>query len=192
MSTATQPTAAKPAARGWFPRNWKWFVPSSFTVVAALVAITVFGYVQVRSYRYRQNPAYQTALAEVQANKQVRDLLGEPIVDSDWNPQGGYDRHGEKIAGARFNFTVSGPKGHADVTTEARVVDDEWAVSRLDLLTQDGERIRLTGQVLAKQPVDTPVFDPSKVQKTDPATAQPSPESTDVNVQVPDLPPGLK
>jgi hypothetical protein len=192
MSIATQPARPKPAARGWFPRNWKWFVPSSFTLVAALVAAGVFGYVQVRSYRYRQNPAYQAALSEVQSNKQVQALLGEPVVDSDWNPQGAIElRDNDTMGEARFNFTVSGPNGHADVIAEGRMVDSEWALTRLEL-TQDGERMPLTRQILAKQKVDTPVFDPAKEQKKDPATDQPPPESTDLNVQVPDLPPGLK
>jgi hypothetical protein len=60
------------------------------------------------------------------------------------------------------------------------------------LLTQGGERMRLTKEILAKQPVDTPKFDPAKAQRKEPATNEPSPESTEVNVQVPDLPPGLK
>jgi hypothetical protein len=192
MSTITQPAPPKPAARGWFSRNWKWFLPATIGAAIALAGITAFAYIQVRSYRYRQNPAYQTALAEVQANKQVQDLLGEPIVDSDWNPQGGYDRHGETITGARFNFTVSGPRGHAEVTTEARVVDAQWAVSRLELLTVDGERIRLTKQVLAKQKVDTPAFDPAAQKQGDSSGDDPPKETTDVNVQVPDLPPELK
>jgi hypothetical protein len=194
MSTATQePLVAERQSRGWFPRNWKWFVPSTFTVVAALVAITIFGYVQVRSYGYRQNPAYQAALAEVQSNKRVQELLGEPVVDSDWNPQGAIElRDNDTMGEARFNFTVSGPKGHADVITEGRMVDAEWALTRLELLTQGGERMRLTKEILAKQPVDTPKFDPAKAQRKEPATNEPSPESTEVNVQVPDLPPGLK
>lgn len=193
MSTATQPARAVPAARGWFPRNWKWFIPSTFTLVVVLAAIAVFGYVQVRSYRYRQNPAYQAALAEVQANKQVQDLLGEPILDSDWNPQGAIElRDNSSLGEARFNFTVSGPKGHADVAAEGRMVDAEWALTRLELITQDGERIRLTRQILGKQKVDTPAFDLATEQKNKPTTDQPTEESPELNVQVPDLPPGLK
>jgi hypothetical protein len=193
MSTATQPAPPKTAARGWFPRNWKWFVPSTFTLVAVLAGVAAFGYVQVRSYRYRQNPAYQAALAEVQANKQVQDLLGEPVVDSDWNPQGAIElRDNATLGEARFNFTVSGPKGHADVGAEARMVDAQWALTRLELITQDSERIRLTKEILAKQKVDTPAFNPKAEQQENSTADQPPQESKELNVQVPDLPPGLK
>jgi hypothetical protein len=193
MSTAIQIAPAATPTRGWFSRNWKWFVPATIALVAVLAAIAVFGYVQVRSHRYRQNPAYQAALAEVQGNKQVQQLLGEPIVDSDWNPQGAIElRQNATIGEARFNFTVSGPKGHADVITDGRMVAAEWALTRLELLAQDGERIRLTNQILSKQKVDTPAFDPTKERHKEPSTSQSPPESTDVNVQVPDLPPGLK
>jgi hypothetical protein len=193
MSTATQPAPPKTAARGWFPRNWKWFVPSTFTLAAVLAGVAAFGYVQVRSYRYRQNPAYQAALAEVQSNKQVQDLLGEPVVDSDWNPQGAIElRDNATLGEARFNFTVSGPKGHADVGAEARMVDAQWALTRLELITQDSERIRLTKEILAKQKVDTPAFNPKAEQQENSTADQPPQESKELNVQVPDLPPGLK
>jgi hypothetical protein len=183
--------------RGWFGRNWKWFLPAMFAAVVALAGLAVFGYVQVRAYHYRANPAYQAALAEVQASDEIQQRLGEPIVDSDWNPQGAIDlRNNGAMGEARFNFTVSGPEGHGDVTADGRMVDGDWALARLEVLFGDGERVRLTEQVRAKQKVDTPQFDPNQAKRQ---KSQQPPEKEDGNeagpsldVEVPDLPPGLK
>ncbi len=195
MSVATQDVSAmQPRKRGWFRRNWKWFVPGMLAVTALLAAIAVFSYIQVRSYRLRQNPAYQTALAAVQSSAEVQRRLGENIVDSDWNPQGAIEvRDNAAIGEARFNFTVAGPKGSGDVGAEARMVEGEWALSRLEVLFPDGERVRLTEEVLARQKVDTPQFNAAaerERQKTRQGDSKdPGPE---LNFEVPTVPEGLK
>lgn len=195
MPVASQPATAMQPPRSWFRRNWKWFLPGMLAVAVAMAGIAVFSYVQIRSYRYRQNPAYQMALAAVQDSDKIRDRLGEPIVDADWNPQGAIElRDNATIGEARFNFTVSGPNGYADVGTEARMVDAEWALTGLEVLFPDGDRVRLTEEVLAKQEVDTPEFDPDtepqrREKKQDQTKQAPGPE---VKVEVPDVPPGIK
>ncbi len=191
MSVASQ-TTTMPPPRRWFRRNWKWFVPSLFVAVVAATAISVFGYVQIRAYRYHQNPVYQTAMRGVQANQQLQDRLGEPIVDSDWNPQGAIETWNDATMGeAKFNFSISGPDGYADVATAGRMVDGEWFVTGLEVLFPEGDRIRLTEEIAAKQKADTPAFDPAsqpkKQAKKDDAEVPP-----DVSVQVPEVPPGLK
>jgi hypothetical protein len=157
MSVASQPAAEiRPAS--WFRRNWKWFLPGLFVVTVVMGAVAIFGYVQVRSNGYRQNPAYQLALDVVQSSEEVQERLGAPIEDSDWNPQGRYEREGDTIRGAGFNFTVSGPQGSADVAVQASLIGGEWAVNGLHVRFAD-QQLDLTQQVLAKQKIDTPEFD---------------------------------
>ena len=189
MSVASQPATMQPPRR-WFRRNWKWFVPAMFVVAVAMAGIAVFGYVQIRSYRYRQNPAYQMALTAVQDSERIRARLGEAIEDSDWNPFG---RVEPSNGHASFIFTVSGPNGHADVATEAHTVSGEWAVNRLDVRFPDGDVVKLTDEVLANQKVDTPGFDP-QAKKNPPTKEDQSNDSPppNVSVDVPDVPPGLK
>jgi hypothetical protein len=196
MSTAT-PLARTPNTRGWFRRNWKWFIPSMLTVGVLLAAIALFGYVLMRSYRYRANPAYQAALAAVQESPRAQERLGEPIVDADWNPQGDIDApKGANVGGATFNFTVSGPKGSADVATDGRMVAGQWALTRLELLFPEGERLSLTSEVERKQQVDTPSFDPDKEKERQANAADRSQDkdndSRELNVEIPDLPPEIK
>jgi Cytochrome oxidase complex assembly protein 1 len=196
MSVVAHTADAGPETRGWFRRNWKWFVPGTLLVTIILGTIAVFGYIQVRAYRYRANPAYQAALAEVQASIEIQDRLGAPIVDSDWNPQGAIEIRNDATMGeSRFNFTVSGPKGNAEIGTDARMVDGEWAIARLEAIFPEGDRISLTEQVLARQKVDTPAFDPKAAKnstsngKTPERSKEPGPN---LDVEVPDVPPGVK
>jgi hypothetical protein len=198
MSTASRPAPpplpTSAPTRGWLRRNWKWFFPGTFLVAILLGAIAVFGYVQIRSSKYRANSAYQMALAEVRQNAKIQERLGEPIVDSDWNPQGDIDvTQDSALGGASFNFTVSGPEGSADIATDARMVDGEWGLTRLEVRFPDGERVNLSEEVFAKQKVDTPTFDlQAEAQRKSKAVDASEDVKTNVDVDVPDLPPGLK
>jgi len=89
--TSIAPTPIAAPARGWFRRNWKWFIPSMFLGAIFLAAVALFGYTQIRSYGYRSNPTYQMAIAAVQESPQAQARLGDPIVDSGWFPQGRID-----------------------------------------------------------------------------------------------------
>ncbi|MEX2142174.1 MAG: cytochrome c oxidase assembly factor Coa1 family protein [Pirellulales bacterium] len=192
MPVASQRATTMQPPRSWFRRNWKWFMPGMFAVAIAMAGIAVFSYVQIRSYRFRQNPSYQAALAAVQASEQIQSRLGKPIVDSDWNPQGSIEvRNDATIGEARFNFDVSGPDGNAIVTTNARMVDGEWALTSLDVQFGDDEVIRLK-DFLAQQKVDTPEFKAGSDDEPKSLTEKPPKEIIDVNVEVPDVPPGLK
>jgi hypothetical protein len=191
MSVASQPATVTPP-RGWFRRNWKWFLPTLFVVSVVAAAIAAFSYVQIRARRLRQNPTYQMALAEVQRSKQVQDRLGQPIVDSDWNPSGRIDvRDNAALGDASFNFDIKGPNGAASVLAQGRMVDGEWALTGLDVRLADGDVIRLTDEVFTRQAVDTPEFvrqaKPQANHET--KTKEPAPE---VEVVVPEVPPGLK
>jgi hypothetical protein len=194
MSVASLPTAATPKPRRWFGRNWKWFVPSMLLGTVLLAALAVFGYVQIRSYRYRQNPAYQAAIAAVQVSPQAQARLGSPIVDSDWNPQGLIDVGDGTIGEALFNFTVTGPQGSAEVATQGRMVSGEWAVTHLELRFAENERLNLTEEVEAKQKVDTPAFDLEAEKQRQPKAADSTEDDAArvLNVDVPDAPPDIK
>jgi hypothetical protein len=193
MSVASQPTTAMLPPRSWFRRNLKWFVPGMLAVAVAMAGIAVFSYVQIRSYKYRQNPSYQAALAAVQDSQRVRQRIGEPIVDSDWNPQGAIEvRDDASIGEARFNFDIAGPEGNAVVSTTARMVEGEWALNTLEVRFSDDEVVRLTEEVLAKQKVDTPKFDAATEKQPKASADKPPKDVIELNVDVPEAPPSVK
>jgi cytochrome oxidase complex assembly protein 1 len=162
MATTAPSVPVKPQSRGWFRRNWKWFIPSAILTVIVVAAVVATGVIAVRVNRYKSSTPYQTALEIVQESPTVQKLLGSPIKDASWIPSGQLEVSQKGGNGtAAFNFTVAGPKGSAVVQTEARMVQGEWNVNDLFVRVGD-ERINLRDELAAKQKVDTPAFDPTK------------------------------
>ena len=130
----------------------------------------------------------------MQESPQVQERLGSPIKDASWIPSGQLEVTKKGGNGtAAFNFTVSGPKGTAVVQTDARMVQSEWNVNDLFVRFSDDERIDLRDELAAKQKVDTPAFDPEKEkQKQKEVKTDDPPLDINVEVDVPDLPPGVK
>jgi hypothetical protein len=166
MATTAPSVPAKPQARGWFRRNWKWFIPSAILTVILVAAVIATGVIAVRVNRYKSSTPYQTALEVVQESPRVQNVLGSPIKDASWWPSGRLDISESGGGGeARFGFTVSGPKGSAVVETDARMVRAEWNVNRLIVRFADDVQFDLRDELDAKQKVDTPAFDPGKEQQ---------------------------
>ncbi len=73
MATTAPSVPAKAAPpRGWFRRNWKWFIPASILTAALVALIVAAGVIGVRVNRYKSSTPYQTALAIVQESPQVQ------------------------------------------------------------------------------------------------------------------------
>lgn len=110
------PNVPPPPQRGWFARNWLWFIPTGclsvlavFAVFVAVVAVFVFG-------AMKSSDPYKTALARAQASPQVAAALGTPVEDS-FYLSGQINVSGDG-GNANFSIPVSGPnaKGTLHVT----------------------------------------------------------------------------
>ena len=150
MDDARQaPTQQAPAAdrpqRGWFRRNWLWFVPTLFLgLLLPLLLIGVLGVViwhRVTISPVKSSEPYQMALELVQKEPKVIEQLGEPIEQVFWPPPSAKGLEGGP-GRATLNFDVAGPKGRAAVQAEARMLDDKWGLSFLLVtIAESGERI---------------------------------------------------
>jgi len=178
--------------RGWFKRNWKWFVPTLILAPLVIGAISLGGYVLLRASKYKASEPYKMALSEVLLNKEVADRLGAPVVDG-WNPSGNLPTDSQSGT-ARFNFNIFGPQGQADVATSARLVDGEWGITNLEITFADGTRRSLMGGIRQRQVGGMPKFNPNAKQPStsDPAIPPP-PTTVDIpEVGIPKLPPGVE
>ncbi len=189
-------TTALPAqhSRGWFKRNWKWFVPALILGPLLIGAAGIGGFVLLRANGYKSSEPYQMALSEVRQSTEVADRLGAPVADG-WNPSGNLPTD-SKTGMARFNFSIYGPTGKADVSTAARLVEGEWGVTQLEVTFADGTRQSLMEGIRKKQAGDMPRFDPNaKPPATGDAILPPPPtdiDIPDIGLGIPDLPPGVK
>ena len=141
VPNAPQTTPTVPR-RGWWSRNWKWFVPTGclslialFLAFIALIVFVVFG-------AMKSTDVYKTAVARAKASPAVIAALGSPITEGMFlsgsaNTSGGSGT-------ADMSIPISGPKGKATIYVTATKSGGEWDYSKLYVqLDQTKERIQL-------------------------------------------------
>jgi hypothetical protein len=142
-SPAPSPTPTAPR-RGWWSRNWKWFVPTGcltlFVLFCAFIAIIMFGVFAI----IKSSDTYKDALARAKADPRVVSALGQPIkpgmfVSGSSNSSGGSEH-------ADLAIPISGPKGSGKIYAVAVRSGGKITYTTLAVEVQKtGERIELAG-----------------------------------------------
>ncbi|MFN2476635.1 MAG: cytochrome c oxidase assembly factor Coa1 family protein [Chthoniobacterales bacterium] len=135
----TSPTVPR---RGWWSRNWKWFVPTGclslialFCIFIALIVFVVFG-------AMKSTDVYKTAVARAKSNPAVTAALGSPITEGMFlsgsaNTSGGSGT-------ADLSIPISGPKGKGTIYVTATKAGGDWDYSKLYVeVDKTKERIQL-------------------------------------------------
>jgi hypothetical protein len=160
----TAPTPAAKRQKTWFARHK---ILSGIGLL--LLAIIVVGAILSREvWRYYFHGQYKAALAEIRANAQVVERLGEPISAVRGFPSGRSD--GDTLG---LRFAVQGSKAQAEIDSVSRLFDGRWEFQTLDVRFPDKSTIKLADEIHRSQGDDTPPFDPNAKQP---------------NVKQPDLP----
>jgi hypothetical protein len=127
--------------RGWWSRNWKWFVPTGclslfvlFLAFIGSILLLVFG-------AMKSSDVYKTALARARSDTRVRHALGPDIRDGMF-PSGKTNVTGPS-GEAELAITISGAKGKGTIYVIATKSAGEWHYSKLLVKTADGETIDL-------------------------------------------------
>ena len=97
----------------WWNRNWKWALPGCGCGLAVVAAILVAGLLAFTTFVMRASGGYQRALARVQADCEVRELLGAP-VEAGWFVSGSTNTTGP-TGHSELSFPVAGPLGKGTV-----------------------------------------------------------------------------
>jgi len=129
-----------PETKGWFGRNWKWFVPtgclSLIMMAAAVVGVVVyFAFGSIKS-----SYIYQEALVKTRSNPAVVKELGEPI-EAGWRISGSINISGDS-GNADVKIPVSGPKKSGAVYATAVKKQGNWDFSALEVEVE-GETKRI-------------------------------------------------
>ena len=128
--------------RGWWSRNWKWFVPVTLLVGVLLCGGCCGGILTAVLGVIKSSEPYQMALKRVQADPQVIDRLGQPIEETGWFPMGNIEITGPG-GEAQLQFSVAGPQGKAQVFTEAVRQAGQWEQRKLTVRLSSGETLVL-------------------------------------------------
>jgi len=122
---------AQQAPRGWWSRNWRWFVPvGSFVFVLGGVGFFVAIFALIFGLM-KSTEVYETALYEAQTNPAVIEYLGNHIEDGliftgnmEVNPSSGY---------ADIVIPISGQKGSGSLYVQAEKVAGSWVYYTLEV-----------------------------------------------------------
>ena len=148
----------------------KWFIP--LLIVAILIVIIV---VLVLKYGKRFSEPYKMGLAQIRADQQVQQALGQGVRDDSWIPGGtvGEDE-------ANLYWDLAGPSGKGKAYVKARKAAGKWEIVVIEVTPADGNKIILSGEGGGN---DAPVFMPQGAAA--PEKSQETAPSFDLNPTIP-------
>jgi len=135
---ATTPPAEP--RKGWFGRNWKWFVPSGCLTIIVLIAAVIGGIIFLVEGSIKTSGAYTQALAQAQANPQVAGMIGRPVKGG-WFVSGNINTSGDS-GDADISFPISGSTGKGKVYAVAKKSAGIWQFETLQVEV-DGQADRI-------------------------------------------------
>ncbi len=160
MSQATPPRFdAEPPKRGWFGRNWLWFVPTVVILPILLCGGCIAGiFFSVLGF-IKGSDAYKLALERVQQSAEVQAQLGQPIEDATVFPVGNIEVNNGEGEAVLF-FSIKGSKGGATVVAEGDATGGVWHFDKLVVTCDaDGTEIDLSDEHVPSAD-DAPAFAP--------------------------------
>lgn len=142
-STPSTPSAAPPPRpRGWWARNWKWFVPTGCLTLCALFAALAIAFAMIIFGAMKSSDAYKIAVSRAMADNRVIATIGTPITEG-WLVSGNTNVNGGS-GNADLSIPISGPKGKATIYATASKSAGRWIFSQLVVqINKTGERIEL-------------------------------------------------
>jgi hypothetical protein len=141
------PRAHAPASarKGWFERNWKWFVPLAVVTFLAFIAAFALLIVHLVLGCIKDMDVYKEAMNRAQSHPAVVERLGTPVEDG-YFVMGNVNMSGSS-GEADLSIPIRGPKGKATLYVEATRSRGVWNYDVLEVKFRDtGERLDLLGK----------------------------------------------
>jgi len=170
---------------GW-RLGWIWAIALAAAVVLLAVVAAGSGYYIVFGRMMLSEP-FKRAWDIVTHDQKVVAELGEPIGGG-WFPHGNVNSD-TNIPEASMNFSISGPKGKAEVAALGRKIDGAWGFPRFDVeVNANGATKHI--DVAADQPSDVPQFNGQQPNPSGPKIEKATPDQ-DIKIELPtDVPSG--
>ncbi|MEN6449829.1 MAG: cytochrome c oxidase assembly factor Coa1 family protein [Thermoguttaceae bacterium] len=135
-ATAGKDTPSPKPKRGWFRRNWLWFLPTLILAIVVVGGGVVYWSVFVRVYRL---DVCQSAMKAIQSDKVLQQKLGQPIHPVWWpsrefTPSSRIEKEEKEV-----RWKIEGPKGRASAHVQAKLRMGEWQTIIFDVTLADGK-----------------------------------------------------
>jgi hypothetical protein len=177
-----QEFARQQRERGWWKRNWRWFLPVLLLALIAIGAGAIYWSLFIRIYNLKE---CQSAMQAIAADKELQNLLGQPIKPV-------YRPSREFVPSAQIEdrridirWNIAGPKGGAKAHTLAELRMGEWQTIIREVTLPDGKKISLTET--GGGDAEAPAFNAPKAATQKPESNAPAPE---INMSTPPPEPG--
>ena len=131
-----------PQQKGWFGRNWKWFVPVGCLSMVLMIVVFVAAVAYLAFGSIKSSYVYQEAIAKTRSNAAVVRELGEPI-EPGWLISGRINVN-ESSGNTDVIIPVSGPKKSGKVYVSAVKKLGKWDFTALEVeIEGETKRINL-------------------------------------------------
>jgi len=152
--------------RGWFRRNWRWFVPTMVLTVLVVGGAALYWALFIRIYSLE---VCQSAMQTICADKELQEALGQPIETVKWPSRSAAPSARIEESEADVLWSIEGPKGRAKVHAFARRMMGKWETTVLDVTLPNGKKVLLNevgGNEAA--PFTAPKAEPNKPEANAP------------------------
>jgi len=146
-----------PRQRGWWGRNWLWFVPVLLLAIVVIGGAVGYWALFLRVYDLE---VCSSAMRTIQADKQVREALGEPIQTVKWPSRTNAPSARVEERETDIQWHIEGSKGHAKAHVFARLMMGKWEPVTLEVKLDSGKTIAV--QQADNTGAEAPVFAGSK------------------------------
>jgi hypothetical protein len=128
--------AQKP--RGWWSRNWKWFVPTVLLCLMLMCGGCLAGIFAIFVTGLRQIEPYKVTMQKIEDNKEAQEAFGQPIKDDSWFPVLTPDGNNMDI-----RWDLAGPKGKGKAYVKSRSISGRLEVVVIEVILPDGRKLIL-------------------------------------------------
>lgn len=122
--------------KGWWGRNWGWFVPTACLGCLILPVACVGGCIWLGVSSIKSFDPFEEALAAANSHPRVEELLGNPVV-MDWKGLSGQVNTELDNRRAEMNLPLKGPQGRGTLRLLAYQRNGVWEYERLELEVRD-------------------------------------------------------
>ncbi len=151
MSNSLPPPPASPSfspappPRGWFSRNWKWFLPVGCLGFAGLIGAAVLAIIIFVFGMIKQSDVYQNSVVTAQTHPAVVEALGSPVEVGFF--VSGKTETNDASGRSEIAIPISGPKGKGKIYAVGDKSAGQWEMRELVVeIEKTGERIDLLGE----------------------------------------------
>jgi hypothetical protein len=137
--------------KGWWKKNWKWFIPASGVFIIIIVSIFSSGFGGIigdYSKAYSDSELYDDALTIVRENNRVKETLGyiEPI--NNMTILNGYVEYSDNNNSVNTTIKISGEHGKAMLDISADLYNEIWSFKALKIRIKSPPEKKETIEIL--------------------------------------------